>query len=415
MKILMCNSYYYLRGGLERYMFELMRLLHNHGHEIIPFCMVHERNLPSKYSGYFVSHIDYPTLLKNKPSIPTAAKAVERLFDSDEARQKIRQLILDTQPDIAHIHGIGREIPPSVLDVIKSFGIPIVQTLHDFGIVCPNSSFTSQGELCERCKGHRYYNAVLRRCKRDSLAASLLACVTQYQHLLTNVYGRNVDVYIAPSKFLQRKLIEHGVQKKMVVIPNFVDLGEGHPGNGGSGYCLFFGRLLAFKGLRTLLEAAKLNRQAQIWIAGEGELEQELRQTVAECQLDNVTLLGYIEPRKLLDLISSANFTLLPSENYENYPMAILESFVCGRPIIASRIGSIPDLVTDHDNGLLFEPGNAAQLADCIRYLFEHPKEASTMGKNGRTSITTSNDPEVHYRKIMEIYQQLVAPAVGPN
>jgi glycosyltransferase involved in cell wall biosynthesis len=415
MKVLMCNSFYYQRGGSERYMFELIKLLEKHGHEVIPFCMEHKNNFLSKYSRYFVSHIDYPSLLKSKTNIKTVIMALDRLFYSNEARQKIKQLIIETSPDIAHIHGIGHEIPASILNIIKSFHIPIVQTLHDYGLLCPNSNFISRGEVCERCKGRRYYNVVLRRCKRDSLGASLLAGISQYVHMLTNVYGRNVDVYISPSRFLQKKLMEHGINNKIAVIPNFVNLNEVQPDGGNSGYCIYVGRLLPIKGVRTLIEAAKLNRQIKIFIAGDGELDAETHKAVGEYHLSNVTLLGFVESCKLMELISLADFTVFPAESYENYPMAIIESFACAKPVIASNIGAIPDLVVDHVNGLLFEPKNAVQLADCIQYLFEHPGEAVEMGKNGRISVAVDNDPESHYQKIMEIYQNLLSIQTREN
>jgi glycosyltransferase involved in cell wall biosynthesis len=408
MKILMCNSFYYIRGGAERYMFELTTLLEKHGHEIIPFGMVHKNNYPSKYSNYFVSYIDYPSMLKGKPSLPTMIRALERVIYSREAKQRIKQLIIETKPDIAHIHGIGHEISPSILDAIKSFHIPIVQTLHDYGNLCPNSSFLSRGEVCERCKGQRYYNVVLRRCKRDSLGASLLACISQYVHISTNIYGRNVDVFISPSRFLQKKFIEHGINKKIITIPNFINLESYQPGESNSGYCLFAGRLVDYKGVRTLIEAAKLNRQARILIAGDGELADEIRKAVLEHQLDNVTLLGFVEPMELMRLMSFANFTIFPSEWYENYPMSIIESFACGKPVIASDIGALPDLVVDKWNGLLFEPGNAVQLADQIQYLFDHPEDAIEMGKHGHEFVLTNNDPETHCRQVMQVYQSLL-------
>lgn len=390
-------------------MFELTHLLEKHGHEVIPFCMAHENNLPSGYSGYFVSHIDYPALLKGRPGVVTVGKAIERLIYSGEARQKIRRLIRATKPDIAHIHGIGHEISPSILDIIKSFGIPIVQTLHDYGLLCPNTNFISHGEVCELCKGRRYYNAILKRCKRNSLGASFLAAVSQYQQALTNVYGRNVDVYISPSRFLQKKLLEHGVEKKTVVIPNFIESGDNRGGMGNSGYGVYVGRLLPIKGIRTLIEAAKINRQARILIVGDGELEEEVRETIATYQLDNITMLGFVCPERVMELISAANFMVFPAESYENYPMSIIEAFMCAKPVIASNIGAVLDLVVDRVSGLLFEPKNANQLAGCIQYLFDHPDEAIQMGENGQASIFAANDPEIHYQKIMEIYQNLTA------
>jgi glycosyltransferase involved in cell wall biosynthesis len=169
------------------------------------------------------------------------------------------------------------------------------------------------------------------------------------------------------------------------------------------------------KGVRTLIEAARLTPQARILIAGDGELAEEIRHVVAEQQLANVTLLGYVEPGQLMELVAAANFTVFPSECYENYPMSIIESFASGKPVIASNIGALPDLVIDHWNGLLFEPGDPNQLASQIQYLFDHPEEAIALGKNGRTSLVTKNDPEVHYDQIMGVYQTLVGPAVVTN
>lgn len=389
-------------------MFELSQLLEKHGHEVIPFGMAHKENFLSKYSDYFVSHIDFPSLLKERPSFLTIVRAVERVIYSRESKQKIEELIRETKSDIAHIHGIGHEISPSILDTIKSFGIPIVLTLHDYGLLCPNTNFISQGEVCERCKGGRYYNVVLRRCKRGSLKASLLACVSQYVHKLTNIYGRNVDVYISPGKFLQKKMIEHGVKNKIVVIPNFINLNDCRPDMENSGYCIFAGRLIPIKGVMTLIEAAKLNRQARILIAGDGELADEIRKEVVEHHLDNVTILGFVKPKKLMELMSLANFTVFPSEWYENYPMSIIESFACGKPVIASDIGAIPDLIVNGLNGLLFEPGNPKQLASQIQYLFDHPEKAIEMGKHGYENVVTNNAPEFHYQQIMQVYQEML-------
>jgi glycosyltransferase involved in cell wall biosynthesis len=359
-----------MRGGSERYMFELTRLLEKHGHDVIPFSMVHKDNL---------------------------------------------QLIAETNPHIVHIHGIGHEISPSILNVIKSYDIPIVQTLHDYGLLCPNTNFISRGKVCEQCKGRRYYHVVLRRCKRDSLGASLMACISHYAHTVTDVHERNLDVYISPSRFLHNKLKEYGINKKIVVVPNFIDLNNCPSGNESSGYCLYAGRLLAMKGIRTLIDAARLNRKSKILIAGDGELSDELRNVVAEQRLDNVTLLGHVEPGELMKLVAAANFTVFPSECYENYPMSIIESFACGKPVIASNIGALPDLVINDFNGLLFEPGNPNELASQIQYLFDHPHEATAMGKNGRNSILTINDPEVHYQQIMAVYRALLKPSAMTN
>lgn len=410
----MCSSFYYLRGGLEKYMFELIELLERHGHEVIPFCMDHAENFPTPYSKYFVSHIDYPAILR-KPKLGLMLKAVERLFFSSEARRQIKRIIEDTKPDIVHVHGIGHEISPFVLKVVKSFNIPVIQTLHDYGLLCPNTSFVSHGEVCERCKGGRYYNVVLRRCKRDSLPASLLACASQYAYMMTNIYKQNVDVYISPSSFLKRKLLEHGIKKRIVEVPNFINLDSCQPGVENAGYCIYAGRLLSIKGIRTLMDAAKLVRHIKILVAGDGELADEIRAIIAEEKLDNVKLLGYVASDELMRLMSSSNFMTFPSEWYENYPMSIIESFACGKPVIASNIGALPELVINGQNGLLFEPGHPEQLAARMQELFDHPEKAVEMGKRGRETVVINNDPESHYRQIMKVYQDLLGVSATIN
>ena len=145
MKILMCNSFYYLRGGSERCFFDLMALLRSNGHEVIPFSMHHERNEPTPYDEYFLSAIDFPSMLGKDSSLGDKFTVMERVIYSREARRKIKKLIADTRPDIAHIHGIASETSPSILPALKTAGIPIVQTLHDYRLICPNTSFVSHG------------------------------------------------------------------------------------------------------------------------------------------------------------------------------------------------------------------------------------------------------------------------------
>jgi len=408
MRILMCNSFYYMRGGAERCVLELSSLLEKKGHEVIPFAMSHEKNLPSKYSNYFVSYIDYPSLLKQKTDIRTISKVIERDVYSHEAKEKIIQLIKDTKPDIAHVHGYGHELSPSILDGIKSFRIPIVQTLHDYGLLCPNTSFISQGQICERCKVKRYYNVVLYRCKRNSLQASTVAGLEKYYQSATHIFDKNIDIFISPSKYLKQKMIEYGWKQEIVLIPNFINIERFQPNYSPSDYYVFSGRLVEIKGLYTLLESAKQNRNIKLFIAGDGEIREPLQQMILENQLSNVVLLGHLDSSELIKLISGAAFTVMPSEWYENYPMSIIEAFACGKSVIASNLGAIPDLVKDNWNGLLFEAGNSTQLAERIKFLFEHQDKAAEMGMNGRKEVETINNPEEHYQRTMQTYQHIL-------
>lgn len=407
MKILMCNSFGYLRGGAERCFLELSQLLTAQGHEVIPFCMQDERNFASPYAEYFLSPIDFPSRLRNKGVRPKV-EVLERVLYSREAYQKISALLAATQPDIAHIHGIAHETSPSILPAIKAAGIPMVQTLHDYKLLCPNTNFVAQGQVCERCKGHRYFNVVRYRCKRDALAASVMASVEMYLHKALQIYERHIDTFITPSQFLQHKIAEYGIKNRVVHLPNFIDPDKFQPCYTPDNYFLYCGRLVGVKGIDTLLQAMQQVRSAHLYIAGQGEREAALHSYVNEQQLSNVTFLGHLDTAQLVPLLQRAAFLVAPSEWYENYSMTILEAFACGTPVIGARIGGIPEQVIDGVTGLLFEPGNPVQLAEKIQYLLAQPALARTMGQTARQQVETINHPQTHYQQTLTLYQDVI-------
>ncbi|MBN1179956.1 MAG: glycosyltransferase family 4 protein [Anaerolineae bacterium] len=414
MKILMCNSFFYLRGGVERCFFGLSDLLVQHGHQVIPFCMAHPRNRPSECARYFVSQIDFPSLLERKTGLAAKLKVAERVVYFREAKEKFEQLVRDTQPDVVHVQEIDHEISPSILPVAKRFGLPVVQTLHDYKRICPNTNFVSHGEVCERCRRFYYLPVVWRRCKRGSLPASLLACFEMYAEKLSRIYERNVDAFITPSRFLQRKLAQHGFTAPTIHLPNFIDVDRFTPVYEPSDYFLFFGRLVRLKGVETLFEAMRhVDASAKLVVVGEGELEGTLRAYAHRHGISNVTFRGYLDTEALIPLIQHAAFTVFPSECYENYPMALLESLACGTPVIGSNMGGIPEIVEDEHNGLLFSPGNAPQLAERIQFLLNHRSRAVEMGRNGRCQVEAINHPQRHYEQMVGIYRQVMRGQEG--
>ena len=408
MKVLMVNNFHYPRGGGERVYLELSSLLQAHGHEIIPFSTQHELNLPTEYAGSFVSETDFPSFLGRKNSLGSKLQVAERVVYSRESKRRIEKLIEESRPDIAHLHGIAHYLSPSILPAIKKAGLPIVMTLHDYKLICPNSSFLSKGEVCERCKMRRYYNVILRQCKRDSFSASLLAGIEMYVHKLLQIYERNVDVFIAPSKFLGDKMRDYGIKNAIVHIHNFVDTESFTPQFSAGEYAIYFGRLSQEKGVKTMLEAMKLLDSFRLHIAGTGPSEGDLRAFANEHTLSNVTFHGHLSQQELIPLIQGAAFTLVPSEWYENYPMTILESFACGVPVIVSDIGALPGLIHDSRNGLLFPPGDAMQLAEKMQFLVNNPTKAIAMGRNGYEEIKSNNNPEKHYTQTIDLYQNLL-------
>lgn len=407
MKILMVNSFNYARGGAERCFLDLSALLTANGHEVIPFCMDHPNNLPSPYSDYFVSYVDFPTEL-GRSGLQPKLNVAERILYSREAKRKISQLVADTQPDIVHIHGFIHEMSTSILPALKQAGLPVVQTLHDYKIVCPNTTFVSDESICENCKGHRYYNIARQRCKRGSLPASVLAGLEMYVHEAFGLYEPNIDLFISPSEFLSRKVQEHGIETPMEVIPNFINPHTFRPHYEKENYFIYVGRLVRVKGILTLLEAMRqLEGDAQLRIAGSGELEDELRAFVAEHDL-NVEFMGHLNTDDLTHLMQRASFTVVPSEWYENYSMTVIESLACGTPVVGSTIGGIPEQVRDGWNGMLFPTGDAGALAGKMQTMLANRQAVVQMGRNGRSQIDSINGPAAHYRQTMAAYDRVL-------
>ncbi len=413
MKILMVNSFFYLRGGRERCFFDLMELLEAHGHEVIPFSMHHEENFPSEYSDYFVSNVDFPSLLEGKGKVSAAMTVLERVIYSREAKEKIERLIADTQPDMVHIHGFMHEMSPSILSAIRAAGLPVVQTLHDYKMLCPNTNFVSGSEVCERCKGGHFYNAMVRKCKRGSLPASVLAGTEMYIHRMFKLHEEQVDLFISPSEFLADKAREHGVQKPIYTIPNFINPDNFQPYYEPENYIVFAGRIVDVKGVPTLVKAMEHVPETHLYIAGWGEIVDELKAFVADKGMTNVSFVGHLDTAELEDLVQRASFTVVPSEWYENYSMSVIEALACGTPVLGARIGGIPEQVVDGWNGMLFESGNVDDLTDKLKAMLSDRDRLIEMGHNARSRIEQLNGPEYHYRETMNVYEKLLKQPVA--
>lgn len=405
MKVLSVNKFYYVKGGSDRYFFQLNTLLEKNGHKVIPFSMQSERNLPSPYSRFFVSNIEF--FEKKKPV--DYPKILVRVLYSLGAKRNIERLIEREKPDIAHLHIIAHQISPSVLHSLNKYNIPVIQTLHEYKRICPVYSLLSNGKICERCKPHRYYNVILHKCNRGLFFASFLNCVEMYMHKWLKIFENNINAFITPSFFLKQKLDEWGFKgKEIVYIPNFIDIENYTPNYSHQGYFIYFGRLDKAKGLHTLLQAMRKVKTNQLYIVGEGSERRELEQFIEQYRLDNVKLVGHQLDGQLKLIIRESMFAISPSECYENCPMAILESFAFGKPVIGSRIGGIPELVQDGKTGLTFEPGSAGDLEDKIEYLINHPHKIIEMGRNARTKVEREYNAQRHYRQIMKVYQRVL-------
>jgi len=406
MRILVVNKFFRVVGGSERYMFECAELLKSKGHEVAFFSMQDERNLPSEFDKYFVSNIEYAGT-RFGYRIRNLARTVAKTVYSLESKRKIASLIRDTKPDIAHLHMISHQISPSILHTLRAMNVPVVQTTHEYKLICPNYRLylDREAKVCERCLGGKYYRAGVNRCLKDSLLASSLACFAMYLHKAMRIYERNVDLFLAPSNFLAKKLVEAGVpSEKVRYLPYYIDIESYEPNYAPSAYAICYGRLAPEKGLMTLLRAASIVPELDLVIAGEGPEKEKLEKQVSEQQIGNVRFVGYKQGDELRNLVRDASFVVLPSEWYENSPLVTYEAFAMGKPVIASRIGGIPELVDERETGLLFEPGKAEELAKKMRHLAGSPELCLDMGRRGRKKVQRLCAS--HYGKLTGFYEE---------
>jgi glycosyltransferase involved in cell wall biosynthesis len=398
--ILNVNKFHYLRGGSERYYFDLEAILSERGHRVVSFSMTHPKNRPSPQAARFVPEVSWD----GRGSALRALASGVSVIHSRAAAERIDALLDDEPIDVAHLHNIAHQLSPSILGPLRRRRIPVVQTLHDYKLICPNYRLFTEGAPCERCRGGRYWNAYLHRCGRGAGAGSLLLAVESGAHRAAGVYQRGVDLFLAPSRFLLEKAAAFGVpRERLRHVPYPIAVGSEQEEHG-AGYFLYAGRLAPEKGILTLLAAAERFRGAAIHIAGDGELRGEVAARAEG--LPHVTLHGHLAQDEVARLQRGALAVVVPSEWYENLPLAILEAFAAGKPAVAAAVGGIPELVRDGETGILFAPGDAAGLARALESAAGDPGALAAMGARARAAARAAHDPGRHYAALLAAYAE---------
>jgi glycosyltransferase involved in cell wall biosynthesis len=405
MNILIVNTLYYPQGGAPIYGLKLAELLKNQGHNPVPFSMKSPENLQTPYNKYFVSHIDFQQELKDR-SLRNLWRVMKRTFHSVEAEGNINRLLEEVPIDIVHLNNFLHHLSLSIIRPIQEREIPIVWSLHDHSLVCPNTNLYNDraNAPCARCTNiiKRACVPVLRRCKKGSFAASAIAAAEAIYAYLKRP-AKIPHCFIAPSEFLKSQHAAMGFDvSRFEVVPNFVDCAEFENNPVPGEYALYFGRLSPEKGLDFLISAFAKVKKYPLVIVGTGAAEDALKNHAGLLDAP-VKFAGFQRGEPLKKLIYGARFGIMPSVCYENAPLAILESFASGKPVLASAIGGIPELVTD-DVGLLFSPGNADAIADKVSQLWDNKKRIAEMGMNARKTAMEKYSPEAHIRKVLDLY-----------
>ena len=392
MKILLAHNRYQHRGGEDTVYEQERDLLAANGHDVVEY-LKDNRELAS---------------------VPRLKLASSALWSGDAYRE-LEHLMAGARPDIVHVHNTLPQISPAIYYAAARHGVPVVQTLHNYRLLCANGLLMRESVVCEDCVGKSIgWPAVRHACYRGSRPATLAVVASTVLHRAAGTYRRQVARYIAMCEFSRDKLLQAGVPRERIVLkPNFaVDRHAGHDLRAPRSGALFVGRLSAEKGIAVLINAWR-SLEFDLELIGGGELAAPLRQAASS----RVHIRGYVSDPDLLQAQRNAQFLVLPSLVYEGFPMVIAEAYAAGLPIIASRLGAMAELVRDGETGLHFTAGDADDLAAKVRWAIAHPQAMSDMSAHARETYLRLYTPQANYRRLMEIYddaRRTVRPAAAP-
>lgn len=381
MKILQLHNYYQQAGGEDVVVAAEQDLLQSHGHEVrlVSLSNADIGNLKQKINIFL--HIAW----------------------SQESYNSVTRVIAEFNPDVVHVHNFFPLLTPSVFFACSAAGIPVVQTLHNFRLICPGAFLLRDGRICEDCIAGSPYNSVFHRCYRKSLLGTLaVARMIKYHHDC-GTWINKVDRFIALTDFVKNKFVQAGFpEQKIVVKPNFVQYPTKTENIAERNGALYVGRLSDEKGIQTMLRAWR-SLDVPLRIVGEGPLFD----LVSNSSIKKITCLGRKLSSEVFEVMGKAAFLLMPSEWYETFGLVIIEAFACGLPVIASRLGSMAEIIQDGETGLLFRPGDAVDMACKVKWAAAHPEEMRKMGENARQVYMRKYTPEVNYRELLSIYEDV--------
>ena len=400
MKILMVNKFLYPRGGCETYMLQLAQELKSKGHEVEYFGMFDEQNTVGNSKGLYTTNMDFHSTGLKRFLYPF------KIIYSIEAYKKLIKVLDDFKPDIVHMNNINFQLTPSVIYAVKKRNIPLVQTVHDYQMICPNHLLYSFDEVkpCERCVKGSKFNCLKYNCIHGSKAKSLIGAIEAKLYSILKTY-KKVDLYICPSKFLENKLLSNPdiYSGKTVAIHNFI---EKKPVpkkfEGVEPYIAFASRLSKEKGVDILADAAKLLPEYHFIVAGTGPDDEALK------NIPNVKMTGFLTGNDLITLVANAKVMILPSVWYENCPLNILETHSFGVPVITMNSGGMAELVDDGKTGVLINEPTAEAIAEAIKKCFENEEFYNYLRQNCEIRKQQIIEVGAYCDIIVDKYQELI-------
>jgi glycosyltransferase involved in cell wall biosynthesis len=390
MKIVLVHNYYQQPGGEDAVFAAEAQLLESHGDQVIRY---------TAHNDQVAAH--------SMVALASATVWNRRVY------REIRQLLRRERPDMVHVHNTLPLISPAVYYAARAERVPVVQTLHNYRLLCPNALLFRDGRICEDCVGKRVpYPAVVHACYRGSRAASAAVAAMLAAHRALGTWTEQVNLFIALTEFAKRKHVDGGLRAEMISVkPNFVDPDPG-VGSGDGGYALFLGRLSPEKGINTLLAAwRELGSVMPLKVVGDGPLACDV--SAAAAASDRIEWLGHRTPEEITPLLARARFLVCPSECYETFGRVVIEAFAAGLPVIATDVGSVGSLVKHGSTGLHFRSGDAMALASTVAWACAHPGEMQAMRRQSRGEYEARYTADRNYTMLMDAYQSATAHAIS--
>lgn len=395
MKILMVNKFLYPRGGAETYFLKIGSYLEKAGHQVEYFGMFDEQNTVTNSAGAYTQNMDFHNSGIKKFLYPF------QIIYSFEARRKIREVLLEFKPDIVHLNNINFQLTPSIIEEINRHKITMIQTAHDYQMICPNHlMFDNKKTPCELCVNGSKWNCAKKNCIHASKIKSIIGSIEAILYKQRKTY-QLVDLYICPSRFIEEKLNRISFFKgRTLPIHNFIELKKVDDYKQKDDYVLYFGRLSEEKGIEMFINCCKKLSHIKFKIAGSGPLEGICR------DIPNVEFVGFKKGEELNRLIGKALFSVYPSIWYDNCPLSILESESLGTPVVASRMGGIPELIENNETGILIDNINEDELSKEIDELYQDKEKLQMMSQNCIDKRKKMISLENYGDRMIDIYNQ---------
>lgn len=389
MRILCVHNRYQHHGGEDQIFDSESALLEQHGH--------------------FVHRLEFDNddLPANPSPLGAVRLAVSTVWSRASA-ERVHAAALDAKAEVVHFTNTFPIASPSVYSAARSAGAVVIQTVQNYRTACPSSNFFRDHRICEDCLGRTVpWPGVVHACYRNSRPQTAVVAAMITTHRLRKTWQNDVDVYVAATEFSRQKLIEGGLPAQRIVVkPNFLDSAPPVETSDGN-YCLFIGRLVEEKGVSTMLSAwARLEMTIPLRIAGSGTMEDLVRTTAAEDEV--IQPLGNLTRPMVLEQMHHAQVLIFPSLWYEGLPVTLVEALACGLPVIASRLGAMAEIIEDGRTGLLFNPGDVADLATKVKWAWSHPDDMRLMGANARAAYEAKYTPERNHAMLIDIYENAI-------